>query len=125
MPPIALPKNREEMRASLNALVGPDAPAFPDYVIDDFVRRTPTGSFARVARTDLRPYILDGKLSEIRVPVVLLWGDSDKLLPVAYAEALRAGLPRATLEVLPRCGHVSHRECPEEFVGALEKALAR
>jgi pimeloyl-ACP methyl ester carboxylesterase len=119
-----LPKNREEMRATLYALMGPDAPPFADFVIDDFVRQTKTGSFARVAKTDLRPYALDGRLGEIGVPVVLLWGDSDELLPVAYAEALRSGLPNARLEVLPRCGHVSHRECPDKFVAALEKALA-
>lgn len=117
------PKNREEMRATLDALMGPDAPAFPSFVVDDLVRRTRTGSFARVAKTDISPYVLDGRLGEIRVPVVLLWGDSDELLPVAYAEALRGGLSTARLEVLPRCGHVSHRECPGKFVAALEKAL--
>lgn len=118
------PTNREEMRATLDALTGPDAPAFPNFVVDDFVRRTKTGSFSRVAKTDLRPYVLDGRLGEIGVPVVLLWGDSDELLPVAYAEALQRGLPKARLETLPRCGHVSHRECPGRFVAALEKALA-
>lgn len=118
------PKNRKEMRATLEALMGPDAPPFADFVVDDFVRQTKTGSFGRVAKTDLRPYVLDGRLGEIGVPVVLLWGDSDELLPVAYAEALRSGLPNARLEVLPRCGHVSHRECPVKFVAALEKALA-
>lgn len=120
-----MPKTREEMRGTLNALTGPNAAAFPDYVVDDLVRRTPKGSFARVAQTDLRPYILDGRLAEVRVPVVLVWGDSDDLLPVAYAEALRSGLPQATLEVIPGCGHVSHRECPDQFVAAVEKALAR
>jgi pimeloyl-ACP methyl ester carboxylesterase len=120
-----MPKTREEMRATLNALTGPNAPAFPNYVVDDLLRRTPNGSFARVAQTDLRPYILDGRLAEVRVPVVLVWGDSDDLLPMAYAEALRSGLPQATLEVIAGCGHVSHRECPDPFVAAVEKALAR
>jgi pimeloyl-ACP methyl ester carboxylesterase len=120
-----MPKTREEMRATLDALVGPNAPAFPNYVVDDLLRRTPNSSFARVAQTDLRPYVLDGRLAEVRVPVVLIWGDSDELLPVAYAEALRDGLPQARLEVLAGCGHVSHRECPEQFVAAVEKALAR
>jgi pimeloyl-ACP methyl ester carboxylesterase len=120
-----LPKNTAEMRATLDALTGPDAPAFPEFVVEDLVRRTPKSSFARVARTDLRPYVMDGHLSDVRVPVVLVWGDSDELLPLTYAEALRAGLPQARLEVLTRCGHVGHRECPDKFVAALEKALAR
>jgi pimeloyl-ACP methyl ester carboxylesterase len=120
-----MPKTREEMRATLNALTGPNAPAFPGYVVDDLLRRTPNSSFARVAQTDLRPYVLDGRLGEIRVPVALVWGDSDDLLPMAYAEALRSGLPEATLEAIPGCGHVSHRECPDLFVAAVEKALAR
>jgi pimeloyl-ACP methyl ester carboxylesterase len=120
-----LPKNSVEMRATLEALTGPDAPSFPEFVVEDLVRRTPSSSFARVARTDLRPYVLDGRLGEIRVPVTLVWGDSDDLLPIAYAEALRSQLPDAQLEVLPRCGHVSHRECPDKFVAAIEKAVAR
>lgn len=120
-----LPKNSAEMRATLEALTGPDAPSFPEFVVEDLVRRTSSSSFARVARTDLRPYVMDGRLGEVRVPVILVWGDSDDLLPLAYAEALRVQLPDARLEVLPRCGHVSHRECPDRFVAAVERALAR
>lgn len=46
-------------------------------------------------RTDLTD-----RLSEIDVPVLLLWGDADPISPVAVGERLRSLLPRASLVVV-------------------------
>ena len=45
------------------------------------------------------------------------------MLPLAYAEELKNGLPRTRLTALPRCGHVPQQECPAAFAAALGKLL--
>lgn len=51
---------------------------------------------------------------EISVPTLLLWGDTDRVIPMWVARRLEAELPHARLCVLPRCGHVPPEEQPQE-----------
>ena len=44
-------------------------------------------------------------LAAIDVPVLLLWGEDDREVPVAVAEELNDTIPTSTLGVLPGCGH--------------------
>lgn len=49
----------------------------------------------------------------VRVPVLLIHGADDTVIPVAHGRAARARLQRSRLEVLPGCGHCPHREAPD------------
>ena len=49
------------------------------------------------------------------MPVLVVWGKQDALIPVAYAAGLAAAFPRAELVVLDGCGHVPMADCPEAF----------
>ena len=101
------PKNRAEADRTLQALRDPSAPMIPDFVVDDIIRVAATGPIARLAAEpkNLSAYLLDGKLSGFDVPVDLLWGASDKLVSLDYAERLAAQLPAARLTTIDRCGH--------------------
>jgi pimeloyl-ACP methyl ester carboxylesterase len=68
-----------------------------------------------------RPYNprLASRLHRVGCPVLLLWGDSDRLVPPAYAEAYRQHLPQAELKLIPHCGHLAMFEKEHEFVGAV------
>jgi pimeloyl-ACP methyl ester carboxylesterase len=70
-----------------------------------------------------RPYDpkLAGRLHRVQCPVLLLWGDDDRLVPPAYGEAYRQHLPQAELRLMPRCGHLPMFEREAEFVEALTK----
>ncbi len=57
--------------------------------------------------TDPRP-LLQG----IEAPVLLLWGDKDRLIPVENAQDYLAALPNARLITFPDLGHVPHEEAP-------------
>ena len=120
------PKSREEAGATLRALMGPASPPVPGYVLDDVVRRMSDGPAARFAATaaEFGPYLLDGRLDQVTVPVELVWGDADQLMTVDYAERLADGLPRARLHLVEGCGHVPQRECPTKFLAVLDAALA-
>jgi pimeloyl-ACP methyl ester carboxylesterase len=53
------------------------------------------------------------RLHRIDVPTLLIWGASDRVVPVAYAEAYRALIPSAKLVVIPKAGHLPHVEQPD------------
>ena len=67
---------------------------------------------------------LDKKLSEIRVPTLVLWGKQDTLVPVNSGERYAAGIPGAKLVTFDQCGHVPPGEKPAEFVAAVSEFLA-
>ena len=55
-------------------------------------------------------------LHRIDVPVKILWGRQDRILPVAFVGVYRKLLPKAEISILENCGHLPHAEKPDEFV---------
>jgi pimeloyl-ACP methyl ester carboxylesterase len=53
---------------------------------------------------------LEKWLHRIKLPAHIVWGDSDKVMPPAYAEKWRQGLPNARLTMVEKCGHLPHVE---------------
>ncbi len=116
------PSNRDEARQTMAGLTGPSYPEIPGFVLDDIVRHARVGAASRLAQTaaEMETFLLDGRLHELVVPVVLVWGDADRLLPLTYARQMLDQLPEARLLPIHGCGHVPPRECP----GACNQALA-
>ena len=54
-------------------------------------------------------------LARIPHEALVLWGDRDRIFPLATGRALARALPNARLEVIPRCGHVPPTERPVAF----------
>jgi pimeloyl-ACP methyl ester carboxylesterase len=63
-------------------------------------------------------------LSRIRCRALVLWGDRDRIFPLATGRRLAEALPVSRLEILPRCGHVPPTERPLAFVRRVEAFLA-
>lgn len=59
-------------------------------------------------RGDLLP-----RLSAIYCPTLVLVGDEDRATPIAKSRQIAAGIPGASLEVVPGLGHLSALEDPE------------
>ena len=59
------------------------------------------------------------RLSEIRVPSLVIVGAEDKSLPPAYSRQIAAGLPHSSLVVIPDAGHLSNLEQPEAVSAAM------
>ena len=47
----------------------------------------------------------DGDLAALDLPVLLLWGEDDDVVPVTIAEELNDAILSSTLGLLPGCGH--------------------
>ncbi len=48
-------------------------------------------------------------------PTLLLWGDTDREVPLRDGEQLHDEIPHARLVVFPDCGHLPHEEYPAAF----------
>jgi len=46
------------------------------------------------------------RLYRIKAKTLLIWGESDKLVPPVYAQAFKAFLPEAELFLIPEAGHM-------------------
>ena len=60
----------------------------------------------------------------IRVPVTAIWGELDRLCPVAGAAQLEEMLPSARVDVLPGVGHTPQIEATEAVVAAITELTA-
>jgi 3-oxoadipate enol-lactonase len=65
------------------------------------------------------------ELSDIRVPTLVLVGESDGLTPPDGARAMARAIPGARLVTIPGAGHVSNLENVEAFNEALHDFLTR
>lgn len=57
-----------------------------------------------------RAYLLD------RMPLAVVWGSEDLVLPTRHSEQMSALAPHSRVEVLPNSGHFPHKDHPERFV---------
>ena len=81
-------------------------------------------AFARLAwQPRLYNPDLERWLHRIKAPVQLVWGNDDKLLPAAYAQAWLKALPKARLLPLANCGHLPQVERPDEVVSAIRSFI--
>jgi pimeloyl-ACP methyl ester carboxylesterase len=63
------------------------------------------------------------RLDEFDLPILVITGDDDRIVPTEQSLRLADELPNASLAVIPQCGHVPHEECPAEFMQAVVEFL--
>ncbi len=68
-------------------------------------------------RHDLR---LPKWLHRVTVPTLIIWGEDDQVIPIAYAHEFARLIPGARIAIIPHCGHLPHLEAPD----AVQRALA-
>lgn len=66
---------------------------------------------------------LADRLDLIRVPVQVITGDDDQIVPTESSIQLAEDIPGARLAVLENCGHVPQEECPEAFMEAVNNFI--
>jgi pimeloyl-ACP methyl ester carboxylesterase len=54
-----------------------------------------------------------------RMPLLVMWGEHDSLIPVAHAHETHELLPSSRLEVFPESGHFPQLDEPERFIDLL------
>ncbi len=64
-----------------------------------------------------RLYLAEG------MPVLIIWGRGDRIIPVAHAEHAHEAIPDSRLEIFDGAGHMPQLEVPARFVAVLERFL--
>jgi pimeloyl-ACP methyl ester carboxylesterase len=59
------------------------------------------------------------RLSELTMPVLVVTGDDDRIVPTDSSIQLAGQIPGAELVVFDQCGHVPQEECPDQFMEAV------
>lgn len=68
---------------------------------------------------------LPERLPELTLPVLVITGDDDRIVPTAESIRLAEALPDAELVIIPNTGHIPQEESPEQFVTAVLSFVER
>jgi pimeloyl-ACP methyl ester carboxylesterase len=55
----------------------------------------------------------------IKIPMLIIWGDQDRWIPLSHFERLKKDFPNAQTLLIPNCGHIPQEECPQPVIQAL------
>lgn len=98
-------------------------------VIDALPDVAARGAFHRTLRSvvDWRGQVvtmLDRSYLAEAMPVLLVWGAHDAIIPVHHAEVAHRAMPGSRLELFADAGHFPHHQDPDRFVEVLEDFIA-
>src|ERR1700722_1221236 len=64
------------------------------------------------------PGLLD-RLPGITVPVLVVWGEADRMIPVEHGQAYAKAIPGARFLVVKEAGHLPQLEAPDQLLAAV------
>ena len=112
-PDLFVPQNVTQLN-QLWSFLTPNPRPFPAFVAEDLLRRLQKNGWVvqrNLATMMTRKDILDGKLGGLRMPVLIVWGSADRLIPLQTGEKMHAEIPQSVLDVESGCGHLAPAEC--------------
>ena len=71
-----------------------------------------------------KPVSYSERLANLTIPVLVVTGDDDRIVPTDQSIQLSKEIPGAELVVLKDCGHVRQEECPDQFMTSMQAFLA-
>jgi pimeloyl-ACP methyl ester carboxylesterase len=95
--------------------------AYVDWAYEHFQRAG--GRAATYAAFTAASRFADASFGHVRQPALVVWGEGDRLVPLAQGRRLAAELPNARLEIIPAARHTPFIERPALFVSRLKSFL--
>ena len=100
----------------LDALLMPHPPQVPGFVARDIVRAIEKDAWV-VKRTTASMRTgrdtTDSLLPQLKMPVLIVWGDLDRITPLSQGDAIHRLIPQSEMEVFAGCGHLAPLECAQ------------
>jgi len=81
-------------------------------------------TMAAVAGAGMSDPTLLGRIGELEVPALFVWGASDRIVTPAYGRALARAVPGARFAEIPEAGHLPQLEAPDATWAAIDPFLA-
>jgi pimeloyl-ACP methyl ester carboxylesterase len=94
-------------------------------VMDDLMLATKTDDYIEGATELMRHYVAGNEvtlLDDIRVPVLIVWGEQDSNKPAGEAEELQSLIANSRLVLVKNAGHYVHEEAPVATAKAIRDA---
>lgn len=119
-----------QVATTMEGIFAPDAvPAgYADHIGTGLTLRRGSLRANAAQITRLRPHVVEmaPNYPRLDLPVELLHGDADTIVPLAVHSApLARLLPDAQLTVLPGVGHMPHHAAPDAVIAAIDRAALR
>jgi pimeloyl-ACP methyl ester carboxylesterase len=102
----------------LDALLMPHPPPVPGFVANDILRISKKNAWVihRALSTMLTGSdATDGLLPRLKMPVLIVWGAQDRIVPLSQGEEMHHLVPQSQLDVVPGCGHLAPRQCAAQI----------
>ena len=66
---------------------------------------------------------MEAESAAITAPALSVWGEEDRVIPVAAGRWLKQTLPNSELVVYPEIGHLPQKEAPEASLASVQEWL--
>lgn len=76
-------------------------------------------SLALYGGTEMADSTLLGRLPDIAVPALIVWGAADRIVPIEHGHAYADAIPRGELTVIEHAGHLPQLESPDAFLALI------
>ncbi|UWZ83227.1 alpha/beta fold hydrolase [Occallatibacter riparius] len=108
-----VPTSAQELD-DLDKLLMPNPPEVPRFIARDILRYSHEHRW--VMRRALDSMLTgkdttDEQLLTLKMPVLIVWGGEDHIMPVANGEQMHRLIPQSQFEVIPGCGHLAPVQC--------------
>lgn len=106
-----------ERMARLSRLLVHNKAKVTDEMIKERYKESIVADVAKIWMEERRGTLeeLNGELSLVHSPTLIIWGSEDATVPVENALGLLRGISGSRLYVFSECGHWVQEECSEEF----------
>lgn len=102
----------------LDGLLMPHPPRIPGFVAADILRVSKESGWVvsrAMAQMLTGRDVTDSMLPNLRMPVLILWGAQDRIIPVDQAEKIHRLVPQSQLDIFSGCGHLAPLQCTGEM----------
>jgi pimeloyl-ACP methyl ester carboxylesterase len=120
------PHTMADMQA-LEKVMTPHPERVPAFIMRDFLRQLRTHDWViqrTVANMVTGRELMDGKLGDVTMPVLIVWGKQDILTPLSAGEEMHREMPQSVLVILEGCGHVAPVECHDRVLREMQSFLS-
>lgn len=115
------------VKSSVENVYGNTTLVTPELVDRYFELTTRTGNRQALAMrlNQMRPGKYVGRLSELKLPTLILWGSLDRLIPPELGERFNKDIVDSQLVLFKTLGHVPQEEDSEVTVGVFKEFMAQ
>jgi pimeloyl-ACP methyl ester carboxylesterase len=112
----------------LYALLTPNPPQAPAFIARDILRISRRDAWIIHRAMDAMlsgQAVTDTELPQLKMPVLIVWGSEDHIVPVADGEKMHQLIPQSQLDVVQGCGHLAPVQCTGQIGPVVDAFLKR